>query len=63
MKLFYNLQRGVGGSTRGVIIVDIIISANEELKRMIKEVPLDNKNKINPKVFQDMIKEIAKRKD
>ena len=36
---------------------------NEELKRMIKEVPLDNKNKINPKVFQDMIKEIAKRKD
>jgi hypothetical protein len=46
-----------------VIIVDIIISANEELKRMIKEVPLDNKNKINPKVFQDMIKEIAKRKD
>jgi hypothetical protein len=46
-----------------VIIVDIIISANEELKRMIKEVPLDNKNKINPKVFQDMIKDIAKRKD
>jgi hypothetical protein len=46
-----------------VIIVDIIISANEELKRMIKEVPLDNKNKINPIVFQDMIKEIAKRKD
>ena len=30
---------------------------------MIKEVPLDNKNKINPIVFQDMIKEIAKRKD
>lgn len=43
--------------------MDIIISANEELKRMIKEVTLDNKNKINPIVFQDMIKEIAKRKD
>ena len=43
--------------------MDIIISANEELKRMIKEVPLDNKNRIYPKVFQDMIKEIAKRKD
>lgn len=43
--------------------MDIIISANDELIRMIEEVPLDNDNKINPKVFQDMIKEIAKRKD
>lgn len=35
--------------------MDIIISANDEVKRMIKEIPLEEDNKVSPERFQNMI--------
>lgn len=35
--------------------MDIIISANSEIKKMIKDIPLDEDNKVNPEKFQEMI--------
>lgn len=35
--------------------MDIIISANDEVKRMIKEIPLDDNDKISLELFQKMI--------
>jgi hypothetical protein len=45
-----------------VIIVDIIISANDKFIKLIKEIPLNNKNKVNHNTFQEVIKKIAKDK-
>lgn len=39
--------------------MDIIISANDEIKKMIDEILLDKKNKVNPEIFRDMIISIA----
>ena len=39
--------------------MDIIISANDEIKRMIKEILLDEDNKVRPEKFQNMIISIA----
>lgn len=43
--------------------MDIIISANDEIKQMIKDIPLDEENKIIPEKFQNMIISIANRKE
>ena len=43
--------------------MDIIISANDEIKRMIKEIPLDDDNKVHPEKFQNMIIAIANGKE
>lgn len=40
--------------------MDIIISANDEIKRMIKEIPLEDNKKISSVKFQDMIISIIK---
>ncbi len=40
--------------------MDIIISANDEIKRMIKEIPLEDNKKISPVKFQNMIISIIK---
>lgn len=40
--------------------MDIIISANSEIKKMIEEMPLDENNKVSPEKFQKIIVEIAK---
>ena len=39
--------------------MDIIISANDEIKRMIKEIPLEEDNKVSPENFQNLITSIA----
>lgn len=39
--------------------MDIIISANDEIKKMIKEIPLDKDNKVSPEEFQNMILMLA----
>ncbi len=39
--------------------MDIIISANNEIKRMVKEIPLEEDNKVSPERFQEMILLIA----
>lgn len=39
--------------------MDIIISANDEIKTMIKEIPLDECGKISPDIFQEMVIAIA----
>lgn len=39
--------------------MDVIISANEEVKKMIKEMPLKEDKRVSPEVFQEMILEIA----
>lgn len=39
--------------------MDIIISANDEIKRMIREIPLEDNKKVSPEKFQDMIISIA----
>ena len=35
--------------------MDIIISANEGIKKMIREIRLDEDNKVSPEKFQNMI--------
>lgn len=39
--------------------MDVIISANEEVKKMIKEMPLNEDKKVSPEMFQEMILEIV----
>lgn len=39
--------------------MDIIISANDEIKRMIKEIPLEEDKRVSPENFQNMIISIA----
>ena len=43
--------------------MDIIISASDEVKRIMKEITLDEDNRINPEEFQDMMILIANRKE
>lgn len=42
--------------------MDIIISANDKIKRAIWEMPLEEDNKINSKDFYEMMLEIAQGK-
>lgn len=39
--------------------MDVIISANSEIKKMIKDIPLDENKKVSPEKFQEMIMAIA----
>lgn len=39
--------------------MDVIISANDEIKRIIKEISLEDNKKVSPEKFQDMIISIA----
>lgn len=39
--------------------MDIIISANDEIKRMIKEIPLEEDKRVSAENFQNMIISIA----
>lgn len=43
--------------------MDIIISANDEVKKMINTIPLDEKNKISPEKFLEMILSIINEKE
>ncbi len=42
--------------------MDIIISANDEIKKLINEIQLNDENKINPEVLQEILVLIAKGK-
>ena len=42
--------------------MDIIISANDKFIKLIKEIPLNNRNKVNLITLQEVIKKIAKDK-
>lgn len=43
--------------------MDIIISGNQEVLRMIKEIPMDASNKIDGETFRKLALEIAKGKE
>lgn len=43
--------------------MDIIISANDEMKRMIKEIPLEVDNKVSLEKFQNIIISIVNGKE
>lgn len=43
--------------------MDVIISGNEEVMRMIKDIPLNNSMRIDEEKFMNLIKEIANRKE
>lgn len=43
--------------------MDVIISANDKIKRMIKEIQLDEDYKISPEKFKDTLLSIVKGKE
>ena len=43
--------------------MDIIISANDEIKKLINEIQLDDENKIKPEVFEEIFVTITKGKE